>query len=56
MQTWLSEAEILFVSHLLKTDIRVFSNTANEWQVHSGKLLPPELQISQLKLYIDCEN
>lgn len=44
------------MSHPLKTDICVFSNTANDWQVHSRKLLPTELQISLLRLYIDHKN
>ena len=36
--------------HLLKTDICVFSNTANDWQVLSRKL------ILTLRLYIDHKN
>ena len=30
LQTWASETEILFMTHLLKTDICVFSNTVND--------------------------
>lgn len=44
------------MSHPLKTDICVFSNTAYDWQVHSRKLQPKELQISLLRLYIDHKN
>ena len=31
-------------------------NTVNDQQVYSGRLLKPELQISQLRLYIDRKN
>lgn len=52
LQTWASETEILFKTRLLKTDICVFSNTVNDWQVHSGEILQPELQISPLRLLL----
>ena len=42
-QTWAIDAEILFMTHLLKTDICVFLNTTNNVQVNSGDLLQPEL-------------
>ena len=56
LQTWANEAEILFMAYLFKTVIRVFSNTASDSQIHSGKLLQPKLQILQLKLYINHKN
>lgn len=41
------------MTHLLKTYICIFSNTANDWQVYSGKLLQVVVQISQQsRLYI----
>ena len=47
---------IFSLAHLLQTEICVFWNTAKDCQVHSGKLLQPELQISQLRQYIDHKN
>lgn len=41
--------EIVCMTHLLKKGICIFSNTANDWQVHLGRLL----QIVQLRIYID---
>ena len=52
-QTWAIDAEILFMTHLLKTDICVFLNTTNNVQVNSGDLLQPELQILELRLHFE---
>ena len=46
LQTWASKT--LFTEHLLKTDIGVFSCITSDWL--------SELQISQLRLYIDHKN
>ena len=42
--------------HLQTWTSCIFSNTANGWQVHSGNLLQAELQISQLRLYIEYKD
>ena len=39
-----------------KQTFAIFSNTANDLQVNSGKLVQPELQISILILYLDHKN
>ena len=45
LQAWASETEILFMVYLLKTDICIFLKAVNDLQVHSEKLLQPDLQI-----------
>ena len=50
LQTWASKTKI-FMAQLLKTDIFIFSNTVNDWYVHSGKLLKSEFLLSVKTIY-----
>lgn len=44
LQALASKKKILFIVCLSKTDICIFSNLANDWQIHSGKVVQPEFQ------------
>ena len=56
LQAWASKTKILFIAHLLKTDISIFPKAVNDLQVHSGKLLQLDLQILNLKMHTEFYN
>ena len=56
LRTWPCETEFIFMAHLHRTNICLFSNTSKSCQVHSGKLLQQDFQLSRHKVYIDHKN
>ena len=56
LRSWAGENEIFFMAHLLRTDICIYSSRFHGWQVHSGRVLDPNLQTLWQMLYINHPN